>query len=211
MTFHPAFWAGIALAIVYLRWLPAPISWPRSALKTAPLLAFALAAERVGAPPLFTAALLFSAAGDFALSRRGDAAFLYGLAAFALAHLLYVLVFTAMSQRPPWEAFALNPLLAAGLVAFGLSAELWLTPHVGRLAWPVRIYVALIVAMGLAVLTQPLGLLALGAALFIASDALLAVRLFRLREADARAAAARWLVWGLYVAGQALILAVVAG
>jgi uncharacterized membrane protein YhhN len=211
MISHPAFWTGLALALAYLPWAVAPPAWPRTALKTAPLLAFALAAAGAGAPPLFTAALLLSAAGDLALSRRGQAAFLYGLAAFALAHLLYVLVFTGLSQRPPWEAFALSPLLAAGLVAFGLSAELWLAPHVGRLAWPVRVYVALIVVMGLAALTLPLGLLALGAGLFIASDTVLALRQFRLDERDPRHRLAGWLVWVLYIAGQGIIAVAVAG
>jgi len=211
MTSHPVFWAGLALALAYLPLAAASNTWPRSALKTAPLLAFALASQAVDAPPLFTAALLFSAAGDFALSRQGRAAFLYGLAAFALAHLLYVLVFTGLSQRPPWEAFALSPILAAVLVGFGLSAELWLTPHVGRLAWPVRIYVALIVAMGLAALAQPLGLLAVGAGLFIASDCVLALRMFRMNAGDPRRRAASWAVWVLYIVGQALIVAAVAG
>lgn len=211
MTAHLAFWTGLVLALAYLPWAAAPATWPRSALKTAPLLAFALAAEGAGAPPLLVAALLFSAAGDFALSRQGRVAFLYGLAAFALAHLLYVLVFTGLSLRPPWEAFALSPVLAAGLVGFGLSAELWLTPHVGRLAWPVRIYLALIVAMGLSALTLPLGLLALGAGLFIASDTVLALRLFRMKEQDPRRRTASWSVWVLYIVGQALIGVAVVG
>ncbi|SMH40248.1 lysoplasmalogenase [Maritimibacter sp. HL-12] len=211
MTSHLAFWAGLALALAYLPWAATPATWPRSALKTVPLLALALAAGGVGAPPLLVAALLFSAAGDFALSRPGRAAFLYGLAAFALAHLVYVLVFSELSQRPPSEAFALSPLVASALVAFGLSAELWLVPHVGRLAWPVRIYVALIVAMGLAALTLPLGVLALGAGLFIASDTLLALRMFRMDAQDSRRRAASWAVWGLYIAGQALIAVAAAG
>jgi len=192
-------------ATLYLPLTPAEPSPRRSVIKTIPLLGFAIAATLWSAPPLLIAALILSAAGDLALSRPGRAAFLYGLSAFALAHLLYILIFQAAGTGPLWEAFSHAPLAAAALILLALSTELWLTPHTGGLAWPVRIYIALITAMGLAALGLP-GLAVMGAALFIASDTLLALHLFRLTPASPARKPTGYAVWTLYIAGQFLIL-----
>ncbi len=211
MTSILLFWAALAVALAYLPMADEPPSWPRTGVKTLPLLGFALAAQLAGAPAFLVAALVFSALGDFALSRHGRAAFLYGLAAFALAHLLYAWVFSAQAQAPLWEAFTLSPLLAVFLLGVGLSAEIWLIPHVGALRWPVRGYIVVITAMGLAALTVPAATLALGAGLFIASDILLALRLFRMSETDPLHGTLGGLVWIFYITGQALIVTVTAG
>lgn len=205
------FLAGLIVAFAYLPMTESGPSWPRSAIKTVPLLAFAGSAALAGAPPFLTAALFLSALGDFALSRRGDAAFLYGLSAFALAHLLYVLAFLGLSEAPLWTAFAAQPLLALGLALFALSSELWLIPHVGGLKWPVRAYILVIAAMGWAALTLPLGLVTLGAGAFIASDMFLAIGRFRMTGDHPLAGPTGWAVWTLYIAGQALILSGAAG
>ncbi len=198
--------ADVLLAVtLYLPLTPADPSIRRSAIKTIPLLGFATAAALWSAPPLLIAALTLSSLGDLALSRPGRAAFLYGLSAFAMAHLLYVLTFQAAGTDPLWEAFSHAPLAAAVLMLLALSTELWLTPYTGGLAWPVRAYVALITAMGLAALGLS-GLAVLGAALFITSDILLALQLFRLTPVQPAYKPAGYAVWTLYIAGQFLIL-----
>ncbi len=98
-------------------------------------------------------------------------------------------------------------MLALFLAGVGLSAEIWLIPYVGGLRWPVRLYVVAIILMGLAALTLPLGVVTLGATLFIASDVLLALQLFRLGADNPLSGPAGWLVWWFYITGQALILA----
>ena len=200
--------AGILAAFAYLPRAAAPATAARSVLKALPLCAFALAAWLAGASAFLTAALGLSALGDFALSRTGRAAFLYGLGSFGLAHLLYVLAFTDAAGLPLWEAWLRHPVSSIGLILLAISTELWLSPHAGRLAWPVRGYVVLIAAMGLAALTMPAPLAAAtaGAALFVASDLILAIRLFRLPEGHAAEASAARATWVLYVAGQALIV-----
>lgn len=211
MTATFLLWAGIAAALVYLPMSDMASGWPRSLVKTMPLVAFSFAAWHAGASALLVAALSLSAFGDFALSRRGESAFLSGLAAFALAHLAYVLLFLGHSGQPLWAAFTLAPLLAAFLVAVTLSSELWLAPRAAGLAWPVRAYVVVITGMGLAALTLPIGEITLGAGLFIASDVLLALQLFRMGEDNPLVSPTGWAVWGLYVTGQALILSGAAG
>jgi uncharacterized membrane protein YhhN len=95
--------------------------------------------------------------------------------------------------------------LALVLIALAASTELWLAPHTGALRWPVRGYVAVITAMGIAALGQSAPLVLAGAGLFILSDVLLALALFVFPTASKR-----WILavtlWVAYWMGQFLIL-----
>lgn len=203
-----AFWAGLLAALAYL---PLGARGPgvlRSAVKTVPLLCFATAAWLAAAHPFLTAGLLLSALGDVALSRPSQRAFLYGLAAFSLTHVLYGLLFAAISGAALWVAFAQAPLFAVAMLALAISAEIWLLPRTGKLRWPVRIYIGIITAMMLSALTLPAGftIAALGAGAFVASDLILSLRLFRNSDGAGSRVVAGWAVWVLYVGGQAMIL-----
>jgi len=124
------------------------------------------------------AGLVLSLAGDVALlwPQQG---FLPGLVSFLLAHLAYLWAFTRVQRLAAWwPAFA-----AYALVAGGILALLW--PGVpGPLRMPVLAYVLCLAAMAAqaAVLwrrgSPRSALLALGGALFVASDALLATNKF---------------------------------
>ncbi|MCK8464176.1 lysoplasmalogenase [Aliiroseovarius sp. S1339] len=197
---------GVLVALAYFPRTEAAPSWPRSIIKTIPLLLFSLSAYLEGVGAFLVAGLFLSALGDFGLSRDGDAPFLYGLAAFALAHLVYILHFMSVSNAPLWDAFSSAPVAAIILVALMVSTELWLATHTGHLQWPVRIYVVIIGAMGLAALTLPFGWMVIGAALFIVSDVILAINLFRMSDTHHHRMKAGYAVWTLYVAGQVLIL-----
>ncbi len=204
------FAAGIAAALFYFPLTGRRESWHRALFKTVPVACFAIAAIAADAPALLGAALLLSALGDFALARPGRPAFLYGLAAFALAHVLYTLLFLGLSGTALWDAFAVAPVPALAVLLLALSTEIWLAPFAGALRWPVRAYVVLIGVMMLAALDLPgpFRPATLGAGAFVLSDMVLALARFRLRDPG------RWaggLVWGLYVGGQALILWGVAG
>ena len=201
------FWFGIIAAVVYLPFSENPAHWGRSLAKTLPLAAFAAAAWVAGGPVLLVLALALSALGDFALSRPGMRAFVGGLVAFAAAHLFYFILFTGLSGHGPYMAFVYQPLLALLLVWVALTSEIWLVPHTGRtLRWPVRAYILTISLMALAALTLPLGAVTIGAVYFVASDVILAYRNFRMDPDDPLSGRAGWLLWGLYIAGQALIL-----
>lgn len=203
------FGTGLVCALVYVGMINGAVSPLRSVFKTLPLLCFAGAAWVAGAPVYLVMGLLLSALGDWSLSRDGDAAFLYGLAAFALAHIVYVLAFTGVSNVMPWEAFVERPILAGAMIAIAVSSELWLAPYVGALVFPVRIYVAVIAMMALSAMVLPFayGLAALGAALFVLSDLILSAQLFRLSAGSVSARIASYGVWGFYIGGQALICA----
>jgi uncharacterized membrane protein YhhN len=143
------------------------------------------------------AALGLSWLGDLALMRSGETWFLLGLGAFLLAHVAYLVAFwpdrgASVLRRPP----RLAPYV---VVLVGLLLTLW--PDLDGLRAPVAGYAIVIVAM--AVLATGLGsTTAAGAALFVLSDALLALGSltgrFRLPAHGA------W-VMATYLAGQALL------
>ena len=184
------------------------VSAARSAVKTAGVALLAVVGLYAGAVWTVTLGLALGALGDFALSRAGRGWFLAGMAAFAGGHLAYALAFAgaalAAGAPPlPWAALGLLALLLA-------STELWLAPRTGDLRGPVRGYVVVIGLMAAAALLVPggpgRGLLLTGAAAFVASDLILALRLFVLRDEGAKGRAGL-LLWPLYAGGQALILA----
>ena len=194
---------GLVFALIYAAFFchRGPGRW-KTVVKAVPLLAFAGAGVAGFAGPVIVAALVLSAAGDIALSRDGERAFLVGLVAFALAHVAYAAAFFGLSVGAP-------PLLPAlALVALALSTEAWLTPHAGALRGPVRVYVTLITVMGLAALSLPeaRALALAGAMAFILSDAILAQQRFRMAQASVWQGPASVALWLFYVGGQACIL-----
>ncbi len=205
--------AGVVAALVYLPLAGAHPSARRSLFKVLPLLSFAAVSYLVGAPLILTGGLLLSALGDYFLSRPAERAFLAGLSAFALAHVAYMVVFVRLSGQIPWAAFAPSPVPAVLVAALALSVELWLVPHTGALRWPVRVYVLLICGMMLAALVLPSAhrFATIGAGAFVASDMILALDRFRMARENPWKGPAGWAIWGLYVAGQALIVLGAAG
>lgn len=151
-------------------------------LTTALLLVLALATPPHGAARYQLAVaigLALSLIGDVLLMLPGDR-FVPGLSSFLLAHLAYLVAFTA--DVP----LAAAPVLFALFAVFGLAILALLWRGLGRLQVPVALYVLVIVSMagqaaGRAwLLRNPAATLAAsGAALFVASDTLLSVNRFR--------------------------------
>ena len=206
MTPVAVFWTGIVAAVVYLSFSESGPTWARSVVKALPLVALLLTSLMAGGPMLLAVALGFLALGDFALSRPGARALLGGQLAFAAAHVFYFLLFTTLSGRAPYMAFVYQWLLSLLLVWVAMSTELWLTPYVGRLKWPVRAYVIVVGLMALAALTLPLGAIIIGVVYIVAGEVIAGYRGFRLEEDDPLAGRAGWLHWGLHIAGHALVV-----
>ncbi|MEZ5778377.1 MAG: lysoplasmalogenase [Paracoccaceae bacterium] len=202
MGLHHFLIAGAAvLAVVYLAAFTArDASREKSAIKSGSVAALALAALVLDSPAAIVAGLALGAVGDFFLSRRGESAFLAGMAAFALGHLAYAGAFV---QSGGWPAVV--PALA--LILLAASTEWWLAPHAGGLRWPVRGYVLVITLMGLAALALPERYLAarIGAGLFILSDLMLAFQIFVVKRIGAQRILGH-LLWISYWGAQALIL-----
>jgi uncharacterized membrane protein YhhN len=135
---------------------------------------------------LLGSALAFSAAGDVLLGVRRigslgeESLFLLGLVSFLLAHLVYILLF---GKHVSVEFVKRNPLRVAGagviLVALG-GMLVFLRNSLGPMLVPVAVYALVLSAMGISAMLADLGtpLAAIGALLFIASDAMLATSRF---------------------------------
>lgn len=175
-----------ALAIgAALEWLPRPLLFVAKPLAT--ILIAAAAWPRGREVPvvrrLVLAGLGLSLLGDIALLWPQEG-FLPGLVAFLLAHLCYIAAFC----RPLRFAARPGPFVLYGVVALAILAWLWDGVAPG-LRVPVIAYVACLASMAaqgagvwLAARGTPAEALArraaMGGALFLASDALLAVNKF---------------------------------
>lgn len=194
----PILIAALITALIYwLRFTARTPNWPGSIVKTLSTALLAITGMATGAPWLVVLGLALGSAGDFALSRPGQTAFLTGMAAFATGHLAYVaLMWTPGGVGQIWPIGALMLALAA-------STGFWLLPRAGALRWPVAGYVLIITAMALAALTLPADqrMMAIGAGLFVLSDLLLAVHLFVTSKN-----ALSMTLWPAYWGGQCLIL-----
>lgn len=134
------------------------------------LVAVSLGAHRSGYGRFILGALLLGWLGDALLLSRAERAFMGGLAAFLLSHVLFAAAFLSGPLSP--QAMGAAALLAA---VFGAVVLRWLLPHTPRqFKAPVLAYVVVILAMcvaatGVAVHSQRWAVL-VGALLFTASD-----------------------------------------
>ena len=175
--------AGSAVWLLGLRsWVPNWGGIPNTALTTLFFLA-AAAVTKARVPARYqwsmVAGLGFSAVGDAFLMQRRDC-FVAGLGSFLVAHLCYLWALTSDSRLAQRKL----PFAVYGVVAVGLV--FWLWPQVPRtLGLPVSLYAATIVTMAAQAASRALSkrdfgaaLAAMGAALFVVSDAALAAQRF---------------------------------
>ena len=195
-----AFAAAIPAAL-YLPYARRKPSVFRTVIKTLPLSTFALIALATGAPWPLVAALALSALGDACLAQEGEISFLAGLGSFLLAHIAYAVIF--FTRGSGWEAASI--VVLAAIIVFSLAYGSFLVWKAGQLAVPVAIYVLAIAVMGFGAATYG-GLVLLGAACFMASDAILGAEKFVLADDHKLLNLSAPAIWILYFAGQALIL-----
>jgi uncharacterized membrane protein YhhN len=143
-------------------------------------------------------ALALGGAGDVALLGSGQAAFAAGLVSFLAGHIAWII---ALRQRPGAGCLRARPVLAAPhLAAFGaLNAYLW--TRTGKNRIPVLAYSTALLAMSLTALDSGSPRTAAGGALFLVSDALLALDKFGGLHLPAH----EGLVMATYTSAQALL------
>ncbi len=190
---------GAALLFLLLFCYRGP-SWPKTIVKTIPLIALAIAAGLEGLSSWLVIGLALSALGDYALSRPGERLFLIGLIAFAMAHLSYVILF--LFDLPSGNAM---PPLWIWVLVVGLWGAAWIifVRQTGDLKGPVIVYIGLISAMILSAgsVTNPHAMVLLGALIFAASDFVLTTQMFRSMSRGWDVAAS-FFVWGSYILAQ---------
>lgn len=184
----------------YLFMLDKPVSLKRTVAKTLAVALLCVLALMAGGPKLLALALALSALGDAFLAHEGDIAFLGGLGSFLAAHIVYAVLF--ISSGPGFSEAAIPGVLA--IMAFALGMGFLMVRKAGPLAVPVAAYVLAIAIMGLGGVTLG-GLVLVGVALFMASDAILGSEKFLMAEASRYRRLTSPAVWVLYYAGQVLI------
>jgi uncharacterized membrane protein YhhN len=199
------FIAGAALSAIWVTgshsWFPKWQGFPNTASTTLLCLA-CVATARQGAPARYkwsiVAGLGFSAMGDaFLMAQRSY--FVAGLASFLAAHLCYLWAFTHDGRLAATKL----PFLVWGL--WGIVLVPWLWPSVpASLRIPVVLYAAALLAMAAQAASRAASsrgaaaiLAAVGAALFVVSDSVLAFQRFHHPLDWGRAA-----VLGTYFAAQ---------
>jgi uncharacterized membrane protein YhhN len=130
------------------------------------------------------AALFFSWAGDVLLIfvSKNEIFFLLGLASFLIAHIFYIVFFHHVRVR---ENIKSNPWLLVIVVVYYAALISWLSPFLGEMKLPVRIYgIVISVMFMLAMHMQSIknkiagNWMIWGALLFVISDSVLAINKF---------------------------------
>jgi uncharacterized membrane protein YhhN len=151
--------------------------------------------------------LVFAWLGDLLLMGEGDAFFISGIAAFLLMQVSYIVAFTRVPGPGLVRAWkiALVPYVIVWLVL-----NILVSPGVGALRLPVLVYSVVLIGMAIAALDlvirvpQNLGWrVAIGAAVFVVSDACIALTAFGpLSDSPALSA----FVMATYIVAQAMIV-----
>lgn len=171
------FWLGVVVAASFLAARDAEIggllapAWKAAGIALLGAYALSNGARLAGA------GLLFSAVGDFVLD-LSPPIWTGGMAAFGAAHVCYALAFLDILRAQGRSAF--GPFFAGLAVVLSIGTLIWFLPGMDALLAPGLLYHAVITAMvALALLSRAPFAARAGAVLFLVSDAVIALELYR--------------------------------
>lgn len=192
---------GAVGALTYgLVFLQRPPSLWRTTSKLLLAGCLALAARFADAPSLLALGLALCAAGDGLLAGDPKRLLTPGIAVFLLAHLVLTALFLEIGDLHRLATHLVDGAAALLGAAWCMAFLVRLWPGLGARKAPAAAYALALAATLVAAMTlaPEFRLAKLGAVLFVASDSILALRLFRYAGAPSRL----WdhLVWWLYAA-----------
>jgi uncharacterized membrane protein YhhN len=119
--------------------------------------------------------LVFSLLGDILLE-SSSSMFIFGLSAFLMGHIAYIVAFTGRSHKI--DLLSLGLLIVSGIIIYFV-----LYPGLNNLAFPVLLYIIVILAMSWRAIAQRnfdkyAGFAAIGSILFVFSDSIIAINKF---------------------------------
>ncbi len=135
---------------------------------------------------LIAAGLIFSWMGDvlLLLEKHHSLFFIFGLAAFLITHICYIIYFLSTPSEAP-SLLKKRPVYFFPVLCYGAGLVWYLIPNLGELKIPVVLYAVVICSMLLCSMhvflkvKSPANLYFLsGATLFVVSDSLLAINKF---------------------------------
>lgn len=182
--------------VVSLTFSPYPGSVIVKIIPMAILIAYAM--RRFGGGMLL-ASLLFSTLGDIILEVNRGGWFAFGLGAFLVAHVFYILIFIRAWHFAPWKLIP-----AAVVVGWAVYVFVIIFPNLGALQVPVVLYIAALSFMAVTAIfrsSSDFYITAAGGALFVLSDSLIALSKFHEPLPYTRE-----LVMSTYYAAQGLII-----
>ena len=169
-------------------------------LKVLSVATLAALAFRAPAPSngILGTALAFSSLGDALLDLGPNRFFIWGLLAFLLAHLVYILLFVRnrdWSMKP--KQWRLSLVIAVW--SCNILLLLWMAPGLGALTGPVIVYACVITMMVTSAIVARFSTswVWVGAILFLISDSILAVNKFK-----SSVPMAGYLIWATYYLAQ---------
>ena len=175
-TARLVFFAGAIVALSHLAndWMhigaPGGPAWKCAGII---LLGVYAAMQRAWLP---MAGFFLSAAGDVFLEL--DGLFVFGMAAFGLAHVFYGAEFVRLIRRD--GVYGQGWPLALVVLAISIELAVYLVPAMGDLTGPAVAYQLIISTMAILALMSKAPIIAkIGAAVFMLSDTLIAVGMFR--------------------------------
>lgn len=197
--------ASIILSVLYgALFCYRPPSVMKTLIKVAATGLLTLWAYMLGGPWLLVAALAFGAVGDGFMSGDPKKWLLPGLLAFFVGHLAYLALFMT---TPHSSLDGATVFIACAVFLFSGAFIVFLWKSLAEMRWPVVAYTGVIALMGATAARLDMGtsFVAIGAAMFILSDVLVALETFKIED-DARIRLLTSpLLWALYFGGQALI------
>lgn len=155
-------------------------------------------------------AFAFSFLGDLFLSDflQEYSLFLFGLIAFLVTHILYILIFRKLGARIENLFKGYNAFASMGILVWASIVLYYLWPSLGSMGVAVAIYVLVIASMSISAFSllsstrqRPFFYLFAGAVLFMLSDMCIAIMKF-----SHEMAYGRFIVMSTYLAAQFLIL-----
>lgn len=202
---------AIICGAAYFFILPRPESIFRAAAKASPNILFAAYLVSTGGPLILIATMLLAAVGDWVLAFKGEKRFVIGLWCFLFVLILYSIQFYQMGdyateQGDPWRWLGAVTILLSTIV---LLRNLW--KPAGALAPAVAAYSGAMLVMGLLSLIVPSPMVFIGAALFLTSDAVLAMETFTLSDDQPLRRITGFIVWGSYFLAQWVLLLALTG
>ncbi len=202
---------AIFFGAIYFFILPRPESHFRAAAKATPNVMFAAFLVSAGGPWILIATMLLSAVGDVVLAYRGEKRFVIGLWCFLGVLVLYSIQFytagdLAVAQDDPWRWLGAVTIVLSTII---LLRNLW--KPAGAMAPAVAAYSLAMLIMGLLSLIVPSPLVFLGAALFLTSDAVLAMETFTLSDDQPLRRVTGFIVWGSYFLAQWILTMTLSG
>lgn len=171
---------GVGANIVLLQYITKPLLMPALAL----FFLFQNASRKSLSGKWVMAALFFSWAGDVLLmfQEKIPDFFLFGLSAFLVAHIFYIIFFHSVRIKTGVRG---RPLLFLPVVIYYAGLIFWLSPWLGDMKMPVIIYgmvisFMLVLALHMQYIRNKTAgmLMTVGAMLFVISDSILAVNRF---------------------------------